>query len=224
VNTWKLLLLAWVAGEIDTYGYLSLGQVFTTHMTGNTGVLAIAIVQGRYHDAFYRAIAIPLFFVGGMCGAALVDTAGDPRQVARALQVEAALLVAYAAIAWFDHGRLEHAGAIRVLLILLLSGLMGLQNAALTHPGTRGTHTTHLTGPLTDLGSSLTRRMIPSRRHEFNAAHAWRFASRVVGFAIGGICGALLTGVLPLAVPIGAAAMLLGLAEVERRRRDQARS
>jgi len=86
----RLAALAWVAGEIDTFGYLRLGHVFISHMTGNTAVLSIALAQRDVTDALHRGILIPLFFLGGLCGALLVDSADEPRQVSRALVVEAA--------------------------------------------------------------------------------------------------------------------------------------
>jgi uncharacterized membrane protein YoaK (UPF0700 family) len=206
MSTWRIGALAWVAGEIDTFGYLTLGQVFITHMTGNTGLLAIAVLQHRYDQVLDRALVSLVFFAGALCGAALVDSAHDVDQVSRALRIESALLAAFALLTIVAGSPSAHG---RFFVLLLLSGSMGLQNAALTHPGMRGTHTTHLTGPMTDLATEMIRSVMPSRRREFRPGQAARFAARVIGFLAGGLCGAALFIVRPIAAPILAALTLL---------------
>ena len=203
---WRLGILAWVAGEIDSFGYLSLGHVFITHVTGNTATWAIAMVQGPIHEAVQRAFVIVVFFAGGLAGAALVDTADDPRQISRALLVEALLLGLFAV---FSHlAPAPHSPEAQGLLLLLLSAPMGLQNAALTHPGMRGTHTTHVTGPMTDLAAEIVRAILPRRRQEFSAVRLLRMGARLAGFAIGALSGALLFELAPVAAPLLAAGAL----------------
>jgi uncharacterized membrane protein YoaK (UPF0700 family) len=209
-TSWRLLLLAWVAGEIDAFGYLSLGHVFITHVTGNTATWAIATIQGHTHEALQRGFVIVVFFLGSMCGAALVDSADDPRQITRALLVEAMLLVTFAALAWFGH--LERSITGQALLLLVLSAPMGLQNAALTHVGTRGTHTTHITGPVSDLAAEMVRLIAPRRRREFSATRARRMAARLAGFSVGAVCGTTLFTVAPAVPPLLGAAVLIVVA------------
>jgi uncharacterized membrane protein YoaK (UPF0700 family) len=203
---WRLGILAWVAGEIDSFGYLSLGHVFITHVTGNTATWAIAMVQGPIHEAVQRAFVIGVFFAGGIAGAALVDTADDPRQISRALIVEALLLGLFAVLSWLAPA--PHSLESQELLLLLLAAPMGLQNAALTHPGMRGTHTTHITGPMTDLATEVVRAMSPRRRQEFSAIRLLRMGARLTGFAIGAVCGAILFELAPVAPPLLAAGAL----------------
>lgn len=59
----------------------------------------------------------------------------------------------FACLTWLHRSAIPAAMPGRTGLTLL-AGAMGLQNAALANPDARGTHTTHLTGPLSDLGSS----------------------------------------------------------------------
>ena len=205
-RAWRIGALAWVAGEVDTYGYLSLGHVFVSHMTGNAGVLTIALVQHRFGEAFHRGIAVPLFFAGALLGAALVESADDARQVARAFIVEALLLAGVTAFA--ATGGSSASGWRQLMMLLLLSGSMGLQNAALTHPGTRGTHSTHLTGPLTDLATDVVRWVVPRRRDACDRSRVAGRIARVVGFALGGVCGAILFAAAPVAAPMLGAMVL----------------
>jgi uncharacterized membrane protein YoaK (UPF0700 family) len=211
-NAWRIGLLSGVAGAVDTFGYLALGQVFITHVSGNTGVLAISLVHGQFGEAFHRGAAVPIFFVGAACGAALVESAEDHRAVARALLIEALLLAVFAAAAWIGGSALRTSTGGWLLLLTLLAAATGLQNAALTHPGTRGTHTTHITGPVTELAMQFTRRITPSRRHEFDAGQTARFAARLAGFTAGALAGAVLSSAAPTAGPLVPAAVLVGLA------------
>jgi uncharacterized membrane protein YoaK (UPF0700 family) len=174
-------------------------------------VLAIALVQRHYGEAVARAMVIPLFFAGALCGALLVESIENRRQVARAFLIEALLLILFAVLAWMDDRVLSHAipqGA----LLLLLAGSMGLQNAAVAHRGTGATHTTHITGPLTDLASELVGLMLPRRRHTFRPSELRRVVARLVGFAVGALCGAAFFSTVPLAAPVLGAVTLIGLA------------
>ena len=207
----RLAALAWVAGEIDTFGYLRLGHVFISHMTGNTAVLSIALAQRDVTDALHRGILIPLFFLGGLCGALLVDSADEPRQVSRALVVEALLLASFAALEWFGAGHFDRSPGGRVFMLLLLSGSMGLQNAALTRRASRDIHTTHITGPLTEFAVELAHLTVRRRRHEFDPARAQRLAARLIGFSSGALCGAALFTLAPTAAPVAAVGVLLVL-------------
>ena len=53
-------LLAVIAGMVDLTGFLSLGNIFTAHITGNLVVLAAAVVRGGPVN-LAQALAIPVF-------------------------------------------------------------------------------------------------------------------------------------------------------------------
>ncbi|HEX5474645.1 MAG TPA: YoaK family protein [Vicinamibacterales bacterium] len=204
-------VLAAVAGSVDTFGYLALDRVFISHMTGNTAVLAIAIVQRNFGEAFHRGLAIPAFMAGSLAGAALVDNAESTRQVAHALLLEAALLAGVAVLSWSGAIDRQSCGAGCMLLLVLLASAVGIQNAALTHPGTRGTHTTHITGPLTDFAVEIVRTAEPDRQAETRPGRLLGLAVRLLGFFGGGVAGALLFQVAPMTAPLIPAAVLVGL-------------
>lgn len=94
-------------------------------------MLTIAIVQRHLGEALHRGVPIPLFFGGILCGAAMVDTADGHAQVRRAVIVEALLLTLFASVEWITDGRVRSSFAGSMLMLLFLSGSMGLQNAAL---------------------------------------------------------------------------------------------
>jgi uncharacterized membrane protein YoaK (UPF0700 family) len=212
-RVWRLGILSWVAGVVDTFDYLALGRVFISHATGNTAVIAIAVVQRNGHEALRRGLAVPAFFAGSLAGAAVVDAADDSRQLTRALLVEAALIVAFV-IVWrlgFDR---RATGPAWAGALLLEATAMGIQNAALKHPSTRGTHTTHITGPLSDFALETIRLLRPARRAEFDRLRMARQLARLAGFLAGALSGALLFQAAPITGPAVVAAT--ALASVER--------
>jgi uncharacterized membrane protein YoaK (UPF0700 family) len=216
VNVGRLALLAWIAGEIDAFGYLLLDKVLVSHMSGNTAVLAAALAQRNWHEAAHRALPIPFFVAGAACGAALVEAAEHTREVARALLAEALLLMFVAGVQWITGGAAVHSSAGSTLLILLLAGAMGIQNAALTHPGIRGTHSTHITGPLTDVTADVVH-LVAGRTADVRPARVWQSGARVVGFAVGAFSGAALFLSAAVAPPLVGAAALVAIAAAELR-------
>jgi uncharacterized membrane protein YoaK (UPF0700 family) len=209
---WFIAALSAVAGCVDTFGYLTLGHIFTSNLTGNTGVMTIAAVGHNADEAMRRGIVIVLFFGGAIVGAGLVDDATQPHQLRRGLFVEAILLLAVVALAWGGAG-VDPRSAGWFATAALLSVAMGLQNAALAHPFGEATHTTHLTGPVTDLGTDLVRWLrAPAGAKEPSTRRMRRIAGRIVGFAGGGLAGAVLFASAHGLTPIVPAAALVALA------------
>jgi uncharacterized membrane protein YoaK (UPF0700 family) len=148
-----LLLLTWAAGSMDAIGYLGLGNVFTAMMTGNTVLLALAIGEGRLLGVLRSALALAGFVAGALVGAVVAER-GDKREpwpasVTAALAIEACVLALFTVI-WSIVG---YATAERIaeLLIVLASGAMGMQAAAVRRLGVPGVGTTYITGTLTSL-------------------------------------------------------------------------
>jgi uncharacterized membrane protein YoaK (UPF0700 family) len=214
-----LALLALVAGAVDTFGYLSLGQVFISHMTGNTAVAVIALISHHWSEALHRGLAVPSFVLGAAAGGFLVESAGDGRAVARALRSEAALLTLFAAAQWIGHGAAAESEEVgRYALLFVLCAAMGIQNAMLTAAGVRGSHTTHVTGPLTDATVNTVRHRGRHAPVDEVLTQTRQAAARVAGFVVGAACGTALYYTWPLAVPLAAALVLAGLARFERQR------
>src|SRR5581483_8908976 len=61
--------LAGVAGFVDAAGFLTLGGVFTAHMSGNSARLGVRLGQGDLSAALPMLAAIALFVVGVAGGA-----------------------------------------------------------------------------------------------------------------------------------------------------------
>ncbi len=183
----------------------------TANMTGNTSIMAQALAQHDLHRAFARGLPIALFFAGAAGGAFLAESADGRERFERALLVEAAMLAAFALVARAV-GPPWSTGA-WVLLAFLLAGALGIQNAALTHPGTRGTHSTHVTGPITDFATDLVRSLrTTAEADDPRPARMRRMALRWVGFFAGAVSGTCLYAVARLMTPLVPAVLIATIA------------
>jgi len=70
-------LLSVIAGMVDVIGYLSLGGLFTAHVTGNLVVIAALLVRGGTPN-MTQILAVPVFIVA-VAGVWLIAEAIDTR-------------------------------------------------------------------------------------------------------------------------------------------------
>jgi len=145
-----LLLLSLTAGSADAIGFLGLGRVFTSNMTGNFVLMGIDVGQGDFVAAL-RILYVLAIFVSGVClGAWLGRDLPEkdwPNLGFRLVGLEKIVLLIFA-LGWFllvdrpgDLG--SHA------LLALLALAMGLQSAALYRLSVPGVATTAITGTIT---------------------------------------------------------------------------
>ena len=124
-------LLITIAGYADAIGFLQF-RAFAGQITGNTILLAIAIVEAGWLDtAFYVAVIVS-FLIGVAISGALVRLGTAPA-IALSLSALALAVCAVVAVRW---------GA------LLLAFAMGAQNAAVTRFGDATLNTVFITGDL----------------------------------------------------------------------------
>jgi len=69
-------LLSALAGVVDAIGYLHLGGLFVSYMSGNSTQLAVAIGQGSHGEAGTIAELIAIFVLGAAAGQVLSDLTG----------------------------------------------------------------------------------------------------------------------------------------------------
>ena len=187
----SLALLAAAAGTLDVLGFLRLGPALMSAMTGNGALLGLAIGQHRLVAALHSLAAFVGFVVGVAGGAVLLD-AGDgwsPR-VTVVVSIEAVLLGAFALL-WLTTGG-PRSEVVIYALIVLASGGMGLQSAAVRQLKIPGVTTTFFTGTLTSIVTSAVRtakpaegsRKLPtSMLPQIVALGAYVGAGAVAGFA-----------------------------------------
>jgi len=162
-KTWiDWFLLAFNAGVVNTGGYLACHR-FVTHVTGFATLSGADAASGRFDDAV-GILTVPVYFLFGvMVSAYLVDHRihSGRKPLYALVMATITLLLLVAAIG----GYLGFFGGFGAdpdlshdyILLALLCGSSGLQNAALTTSSGSTIRTTHLTGITTDLGIGLIR-------------------------------------------------------------------
>ncbi|HEY7176940.1 MAG TPA: YoaK family protein, partial [Micromonosporaceae bacterium] len=154
-----MFLLAMVSGATDAIGFVTLGGVFTSVMTGNMVLFGLGVARGDSTLLANAATAIVAFIVGCAIGARIAGRPESsdppwPRQVTLAVLFELSLFALYAiGYELADRGHPNSAEQ-PVLLALTAIGL-GLQSAAVQRFGQSGLSTTYMTGTLTTLVARL---------------------------------------------------------------------
>lgn len=212
------LLLAFNAGAVNAGGFLVL-HMYTSHMTGFASQLADGLVLANATLLLNALGAILAFMAGAAVCAVLVNWGRQHR-----LHSVYALPVMLEALMMFPFGLM---GAATLawntpfavpLTVLLLSFMMGLQNAVGSKTSGGSIRTTHMTGNITDLGMELGKALFLARSGKMplpQVQHNWlrmRTSAGLVGmFVLGGVAGALGFKYVGFICVVPLAALLLAL-------------
>jgi uncharacterized membrane protein YoaK (UPF0700 family) len=146
-----LALLSFAAGSMDAIAFLTLGDVFTSAMTGNTILLGVALGQGRMSAASHSIAA----FIGYGTGVAVaaLPLRTPTRGIERTLLLEILFLAAFAGL-WTACGGPVRPAAVYGL-IFVSAVAMGLQGAIGRAIHIPGIPTTVITSTLTAILGTL---------------------------------------------------------------------
>ena len=155
-----VVVLTLVTGVTDAIGFLGLGSVFTSVMTGNMVLLGMAAARGNGTTAIHTGVAFLGYVLGGILGGKIAGAArADGRLWPRSFTV--ALTVEFVAFCCFNLGwelAGGHPPGNDTLPLLGVNALaLGLQSAAVLRLGVSGLSTTYLTGTLTNVIANLLR-------------------------------------------------------------------
>lgn len=214
------LALAFVAGAINAGGFLAVNQ-YTSHMTGIVSSIADNFALGTVAMAFTGLAALLCFVTGAACSAILVNFSRQRKmhsEYAFPLMLEASLLLCFGLIG----ARLAIIDGLFVsLTVMLLSFIMGLQNAVITKLSNAEIRTTHITGIVTDIGIELGKLLYrnaaaPLERPSVNPnLPRLRLLSALVFFFFaGGVAGALGFKYMGYTATVPLALVLIALASV----------
>ncbi len=214
-------LLAFNAGAVNAGGFLVL-HMYTSHMTGFASQLADGLVLGS-SKMLLNALGAILAFMAGAAVCAVLVNWGRQRHLysvyALPLMLEALMLFPFglmgaATLTWNTPFAVP-------LTVLLLSFMMGLQNAVGSKTSGGSTRTTHMTGNFTDLGMELGKMFFWKRHAQIGTApaeqvlHDWtrmRSCAGLIGmFVLGSIAGALGFKYIGFICVVPLAALLLAL-------------
>lgn len=181
------VILSAIAGAMNSAGFHALG-LFSANMTGNASLLSDMLATGRWPAAAMFLIIIMTFILGAFVSARTIE-------IGRANSVRAiyAYVIAAEALALALLGGAELLLPPNVsdhCLVLGLSFLMGLQNAATTRISNARVRTTHVSGMATDIGIGLAALYSPGCE-EVRPRLRLHVVS-IAAFVCGGVAGVLL--------------------------------
>jgi len=137
--------LSALAGYVDGIGFLHLGGLFVSFMSGNSTRMGVFLAQAHWLEAA-RAFGLIALFVVGAAGGSLIVLGGGRERQPRLLFAEAGLLAAAAlahVLGWPD----------AAIMGIVLA--MGLENAVFQIDGGAGLGLTYVTGALVKVGQLL---------------------------------------------------------------------
>ncbi len=129
-----------VAGFVDAVGFLQLGNLFVSFMSGNSTQFATSLGQGQWLACLQAGTIIILFVLGAFAGALVAIAAGSKRLPA-VLLLEAGLLACTLLCPPAKVGEFS-------LAALPMALAMGMQNAAMNRIADRTVSLTYVTGTL----------------------------------------------------------------------------
>jgi uncharacterized membrane protein YoaK (UPF0700 family) len=188
--------LSALAGYVDAIGFLHLGGLFVSFMSGNSTRMGVSLAEGHWQNAAAAIGLIALFVIGAAAGSLIVLGRGANRQPF-VLLAEALLLAASALCYAFD---LPNAAVAAMVLA------MGLENAVFQIQGGAGLGLTYVTGALVKVGQFAAEALTGGAR--------WAWAPNLLLWAalvLGSLCGALAYHWINLAAIWFAAAGALAL-------------
>ena len=168
--------LSALAGYVDGIGFLHLGGLFVSFMSGNSTRMGVSLADGQWLDAATALGLIALFVIGAAGGSLIVLGRGANRQP-WLLLVEA-LLLATAALCY--------AFGLPNVAIATIVLAMGLENAVFQIDGGAGLGLTYVTGALVKAGQLFAEALTGGAR--------WGWAPNLLLWAAlvaGSVCGAL---------------------------------
>jgi uncharacterized membrane protein YoaK (UPF0700 family) len=191
--------LSALAGYVDGIGFIHLGGLFVSFMSGNSTRMGVSLAQGQWLSAAEALGLIALFVVGAAAGSLIVLGRGANRQP-RVLLAEASLL---AGAGLCDALGLPNLAVAAIVLA------MGLENAVFQIEGGAGLGLTYVTGALVKVGQLAAEALKGGAR--------WGWAPNLLLWAalvLGSLCGALIYHWINLAAIWFAAGAALALSGI----------
>ncbi len=185
-------LLAIIAGMVDLTGFLTLGNVFTAHVTGNLVMLAAVAVRGGPLN-LAQALAVPVFIltVAGVWLCARTEAARNDTLTRRILVVQFLLLAGVFAFSVVAHPSAEPHGLRAGVAVLVAASAMACQNALLHMTIAGAPSTAVMTGNLVSATLGLLDALSPDAATRKAAGPRIRkFLPLLLGFLLGCIIAA----------------------------------
>lgn len=168
--------LSALAGYVDGIGFIHLGGLFVSFMSGTSTRMGVSVAGGDWYDAAEALGLIALFVAGATLGGLIARGRSRYRQ-AWIVLVEAALLCLAALL----NANGWSAAAITVIVVA-----MGLENAVFQVDGGGGLGVTYITGALVKVGQFLAAALTGGERWAW-IPNLLLWAALAIGAVLGGL-------------------------------------
>jgi len=206
--------LAFIAGFVDTCGFIALFGLFSAHVTGNFVLLGASLIR-PHAGVIAKLLALPVFMMAiAATRLFLVRSGASARSIRDVLGAEALFLGLFLATGVAATPVVDADAGLAVLAGMFAVIAMGVQNAAARTVFMALSPTTVMTGNVTQIVLDCVD-FAASPSAEVKAASRARLAKLVppvFAFALGAAAGAIgfgLAGFWCLAVPIATVGVLL---------------
>ena len=178
------LLLTSIGGFADAIGWITLVEIFTANMSGNSIHVGMAIGNLDLFTVKRFVCSICVYVLAVILTRIALEIggrAGLQRIASLTLTLEAALLLMFIYVAPpLDHGHVaDQSSPLYLGMISMLAFAMGVQTGTLTHLGPLTVYTTFVTGTLTKFSESFARTIF------------WTYdtlkSGRPLSYAVGGL-------------------------------------
>jgi len=205
-------LLSFVAGFVDTVGFVGLFGLFTAHVTGNFVLIGAALIHPN-NGLIAKLLALPVFLVAVALTTMYVGK-GTPRSAKIVLASQMLLLAAFAIIGCYAAPIVDADAPLAIAAGLIGVTAMGVQNAASRLVFSDLPPTTVMTGNVTQFAADATHLLLGATSDERASMRSrlLKLGLPVATFGLGAIAGALAFRAFSfaaLAIPIAALAVTL---------------
>jgi uncharacterized membrane protein YoaK (UPF0700 family) len=167
--------LSALAGYVDGIGFLHLGGLFVSFMSGNSTRMGVSLSEGDWRGAGQAFGLIVLFVIGAACGSLIV--------LGRSLYCQCWLLLIEGLL--LAGAALAYAFGFSTLAIAAIVLAMGLENAMFQIDGGSGLGLTYVTGALVRMGQLMAKALTGGPRWAW-APNLLLWAALVAGCVVGG--------------------------------------
>jgi uncharacterized membrane protein YoaK (UPF0700 family) len=191
--------LSALAGYVDAIGFLHLGGLFVSFMSGNSTRMGVSLAAGEWGPAA-EAFGLIALFVAGATAGSLIVLGRSARAQSRLMLAEALLLAAAA---------LCYAVGLPGTAVAAIVLAMGMENAVFQIEGGAGLGLTYITGALVKVGQFIAAALTGGARLGWLPnLLLW------LALAVGGVSGALAYHWISLGAIWFAAAFALALSVI----------
>jgi uncharacterized membrane protein YoaK (UPF0700 family) len=141
--------LTWIAGFVDAVGFVSLGNIYTANMSGNSIAVGIHSVLRDWPETIRRFWPVAIYVIGLLFCRLLIEFGA--RERIRSMAAVAFLFEISLLLPVFLSPAVDPSSLLAFGFVALLAAAMGVQNAAVTHFSTMTLHTGFVTGTLVKL-------------------------------------------------------------------------